>query len=365
MSGRPTSLTAASSESRRAPRGPSPETPLRRYRGAVLAEMQAVLAGRRPPLYDMMRYHLGIAGPNGEPTTARAGKMLRPTLCLLSCEAVSGQRSRALPAAAAIELLHNFTLIHDDIEDASHSRHGRDTVWRVWGQAQAINAGDGMFALAHLALQRLAEVGVGAPLALEVTRLLDEACLVLCEGQQMDLEFEGRLDVRPDDYLAMISGKTAALMAASTAVGALLGGACQDGVSAFREYGHRLGLAFQIQDDVLGIWGDTAETGKPAGDDIVARKKSFPVVYALEHASEGDRRLLRRVYGTGEVRPEDVREVLVVLERVGARAAGEEEAARHVQEALSALGRSGGLELVPARWRELEALANFLVRRRR
>jgi geranylgeranyl diphosphate synthase type I len=345
------------------PSGPSPETPLRRYRGAVLAEMQAVLAGRRPPLYGMMRYHLGIAGPNGEPTTARIGKMLRPTLCLLSCEAVGGRRSRALPAAAAIELLHNFTLIHDDIEDASHSRHGRDTVWRVWGEAQAINVGDGMFTLAHLALQRLLEVGVAASLALEVTRLLDEACLALCEGQQMDLELEGRLDVRPDDYLAMISGKTAALMAASTAVGALLGGASQDGVSAFWEFGHRLGLAFQIQDDILGIWGDTVETGKPAGDDIVARKKSFPVVCALEHASEDDRRLLCRVYGAGDVGPEDVREVLAVLERVGARAAGEEEAAHHVQEALSALGRSEGL--VPARRRDLEVLATYLVRRRR
>jgi geranylgeranyl diphosphate synthase type I len=117
--------------------------------------MKAVLAGRRLPFYDMMRYHLGIAGPRGEATAARAGKMVRPALGLLSCEAVGGRRRQALLAAAAIELIHNFTLIHDDIEDASHSRHGRDTVWRVWGEAQAINAGDGMFALGRLALNGL------------------------------------------------------------------------------------------------------------------------------------------------------------------------------------------------------------------
>jgi geranylgeranyl diphosphate synthase type I len=362
MPGRRAAINTSGAERRRAQSDADPKRLLRRYRDGVRAEMGVLLAGRRLPLYDMMRYHLGLAGPNGEPTAARAGKMVRPTLCLLSCEAVGGRRRRVVPAAAAIELIHNFTLIHDDIEDASHFRHGRDTVWRVWGEARAINAGDGMFALAHLALQRLLEVGVAATLVLEVARLLDGACLVLCEGQHLDLEFEERLDVSSDDYLAMISGKTAALMAASTAVGALLGDTSQDVVNAFREFGRRLGLAFQIEDDVLGIWGDTLETGKPAGDDIVARKKSFPVVYALGHASDDDRRLLRRVYGAGELGPVDVEEVLAVLERSGARAASEEAAACHVEEALASLQ---GLDLVPARRRDLEALALYLTRRRR
>jgi geranylgeranyl diphosphate synthase type I len=335
---------------------------LRRYRQAILAEMKAVLAGRRLPLYDMMRYHLGAAGPGGRPAAARAGKMLRPTLCLLSCEAVGGQRWRALPAAAAIELIHNFSLIHDDIEDVSHSRHGRDTVWRVWGEAQAINAGDGMFALAHLALHRLVEAGVAAPQVLGVAQLLDEASLALCEGQHLDLEFEERLDVTCDDYLAMVSGKTAALMGAAAAVGALIGGAAENAVGAFKEFGRRLGLAFQIQDDVLGIWGDAVETGKHAGDDIVARKKSFPVVYALEHALEDDRRSLRRIYGGDTVTPEGVAEVTAVLERSGAHVASDEAAACHVERALTCLQ---GLDLAPARRRELEALALYLLHRRR
>jgi geranylgeranyl diphosphate synthase type I len=326
--------------------------------------MQAALAGRRVALYDMMRYHLGLAGP-GEGRASQVGKMVRPTLCLLSCEAVGGERRQALPAAAAIELTHNFTLIHDDIEDGSHSRHGRDTVWRVWGEAQAINAGDGMFVLAHLALYRLVEVGVPPSLALEAARLLDEACLALCEGQHLDLEFETRLDVTAEEYLAMISGKTAALMSAATAVGALLGGASQDVVNAFREFGRRLGLAFQVQDDVLGIWGDTAQTGKPAGDDVVARKKSFPVVHALGHASEDDRRWLRRIYSSDTVEPGRIEEVLAVLDRSGAHACSEEAAAGHVEDALSALGGLRGSDLVPARRREMEALALYLLGRSR
>ena len=325
--------------------------------------MQAVLSGRLA-LYDMMRYHLGLGGTS-EGRAPQAGKMVRPALCLLSCEAVRGDRRKALPAAAAIELTHNFTLIHDDIEDGSHSRHGRDTVWRIWGEAQAINAGDGMFVLAHLALYRLVEAGVPASMALEAARLLDQACLALCEGQHLDLVFETRLDVGDEEYLAMISGKTAALMGAATAVGALLGGASQDVVNAFREFGRCLGLAFQIQDDVLGIWGETAQTGKPAGDDIIARKKSFPVVHALGHASKEDRGLLRGIYSSDTVEPQRVEEVLAVLERSGARACSEEAAARHVEAALSALGGLQGPGLVPARRRELESLALYLVRRRR
>ena len=323
--------------------------------------MKAVLAGRGLPLYDMMHYHLGTGGPRGGPAP-RPGKMLRPALCLLSCEAVGGRRRQALAAAAAIELIHNFTLIHDDIEDASPSRHGRDTVWRVWGEAQAINAGDGMFTLAHLALHRLLEAGVAAPQVLEAARLLDEASLALCEGQYLDLEFEERLDVTCDDYLAMVSGKTAALLAAATAVGALLGGALEDTVGAFREFGRRLGLAFQIGDDVLGIWGDSAQTGKPAGEDITARKKSYPIVYALERASENDRRSLRRVYGADVVAPKAVAEVTAVLERCRARTASDEAVACHAEGALACLQR---LDLAPARRRELETLARHLVHRRR
>jgi geranylgeranyl diphosphate synthase type I len=288
--------------------------------------------------------------------------MLRPLLCLLCCEALGGNYRRALPAAAALELLHNFTLVHDDIEDASPSRHGRATVWRVWGEAQAINVGDGLYALAHLALPRLVEVSVSAEVALEAARLLDEACLRVCEGQHLDLAFEERLDVRCDEYLEMVAGKTVALLAAAAAIGALLGEASAQVVTAFREFGRELGFAFQIRDDILGIWGESAETGKPAGEDILARKKSFPIVYAFEQAVGPDRETLLATYAKSSLGPEDLAMVGSILERTEALASSEEAARHHAAEAV---GRLDGLELVPARRRELESFAAYVAERRR
>jgi len=336
-----------------------PESLLRRYRAVTLAQMQRCLEERHLPLYDIMRYHLGLADRRGGPSVGRGGKMLRPALCLLCCEAVGGDYRKAAPAAAAVELLHNFTLIHDDIEDASSSRHGRDTVWRVWGQPQAINAGDGMYALAHLALGGLSEVRVPPDAALQATRLLDGACLSLCEGQYLDLAFEERAEVSCDEYLQMVSGKTGALLGAAAALGALLGGASEEAVHAFDRFGQRLGLAFQVYDDLLGVWGNAEKMGKPAAD-ILARKKSFPVVFALEQASESDRHALRRAYARLSPSPADTERVVAVLERAGARQAGQRAAVQFRDEALAALA---GLTLVPARRRNLEALASYMVQR--
>ena len=339
----------------------------RRYEKALRAEIERTVGAADLPLYRMMRYHLGMgeaSAPPGEvpPPRAGGGKMLRPLLCLLCCEAVGGDYRRALPAAAALELLHNFTLVHDDIEDASPSRHGRQTVWRVWGQAQAINVGDGLYALAHLALLRLGEVGVSAEVAVETARLLDEASLRVCEGQHLDIAFEERLDVGSGEYLEMVAGKTVALLGSAAALGALLGEAPAPAVTAFREFGRELGFAFQIRDDILGIWGESVETGKPAGEDILARKKSFPVVYAFEQAVGPDREALLAAYGKSSLGPDDLATVGSILERTGALAFSEEAARRHAAEALTHLD---GLELVPARRRELESFAAYVAERRR
>jgi geranylgeranyl diphosphate synthase type I len=329
--------------------------------------MERATGGGDLPLYRMMRYHLGMeeAPPRpGEalPRRPGAGKMLRPLLCLLCCEAVGGDYRRALPAAAGLELLHNFTLVHDDIEDASPTRHGRATVWRVWGEAQAINVGDGLYALAHLALPRLLDVGVSAEVALDAARFLDEACLSVCEGQYLDLAFEERLDVRCDEYLGMVAGKTVALLAAAAAIGALVGKASTPVVVAFREFGRELGFALQIRDDILGIWGESVETGKPVGEDILSRKKSFPIVYAFERAVGPDREILLTTYAKSSLGPEDVRAVGSILERTGALASSEEAARRHAAEAFQ---RLDGLELVPARRRQLESFAAYVAARRR
>lgn len=335
---------------------------LNRYRDAVTAEMRAVLAERPLQHVAPMRYHLGWEDRRGRLLEGPGGKMLRPTLCLLCCEGVGGDWTRALPAAAAIELLHNFTLTHDDIEDDSFQRHGRETVWRLWGQARAINVGDGMFALAHLAMLRLAERGVPAEQVVAALRMLDEACLQLCEGQHLDLTFQEEAAVSRDDYLAMVEGKTAALIAASTGIGALLGGASPAAVEALQRFGRLLGLAFQIRDDILGIWGEVAETGKPAGDDIRARKKTFPIVFALDRAPPADRRTLRSLYRAEVIGEEHMGAVLALLERSGVLEESERAAKAYAREAVA---QFRALKLHPQRRAELEALAIFAATRRR
>lgn len=332
-----------------------------RYREAVTAEMRAVLARPDFQHFAPMRYHLGWEDQRGAPAETPGGKMLRPVLCLLSCQAVGGDWRRAFPAAAAVELIHNFSLVHDDVEDASSHRRGRETVWHLWGPARAINVGDGMFALAHLSLLRLADQGVPPERVLAALSMLDEACLRLCEGQHLDLTFEGRAAITGDEYLAMVEGKTAALIAASAGIGALLGEARPAAVEALRAFGRLLGMAFQVRDDLLGIWGQASETGKPAGDDILARKKSFPVAYALEHAAEADRRRLGALF-EAPIGEAEMAVVVAILEEAGARRECERAAEQYASQAVAELR---AVELRPARREELEVLALHAARRRR
>lgn len=333
---------------------------INRYRPAVTSELRAVLDRRNIPPYSLMRYHLGWEDRYGGAVEARSGKQLRPTLCLLCCEAVGGDWRPALPAAAAIELLHNFTLIHDDVEDASPKRHGRETIWSLWGEAQAINVGDGMFALAHQSLLRLVERGYPAEVVLRTVRLLDEATLRLCEGQHRDLVYAEEREISLTDYLAMIEGKTAALLAASTGAGALLGGASEEATAALYEFGRRLGLAFQIQDDVLGIWGLMEETGKPTGDDLRQGKKSYPVVVALERASSAERATLLDLLADAELFEDAVERACALLERLGAREAGERAAREHAE---AAIARLDDVALDGERREELALLARFAAQR--
>lgn len=335
-------------------------TYLTRYRGAVIQEMQRVLGDQSLAHYTMMRYHLGWATPDGSPTEASSGKMLRPTLCLLACEAVGGDWRSAVPAAAAIEILHNFSLVHDDIEDRSHERHGRPTVWDIWGEAQAINVGDGMFVLAHQALLGLAESGVDSPRLLNTMIAFDQAARRLCEGQYRDMSFERRLDVTVDDYFAMISGKTAALIEASCGVGAYLGGAGKQQQEHLETYGRELGIAFQVYDDYLGIWGESEKTGKSTFDDIRDRKKSFPIVFALERASEEDAECIRSAFSRETVDDESVAQVAAVLDRVDAAQATIAMARVKAAGALTALDVEG---IDRERREELRSIVAFVIDR--
>jgi geranylgeranyl diphosphate synthase type I len=287
--------------------------------------------------------------------------MLRPALCLLCCEAVGGDPHRAMPAAVAIELLHNFTLVHDDIEDESETRHGRPTLWRVNGIAQAINAGDGMFALAQRTLLDLVDTGVAPERVLAASRLLNDACIALCEGQYADLSFESRPRVTRAEYEAMIGGKASALLGAAAAIGALAGGGSADATEAFTEFGLRLGLAFQIQDDVLAVWGQANYTGKAVADDIRSRKKSFPVVYAFDHLGTEQRLELDRIYAGSTIGEPEVEIVLGLLDAAGARQAATASAKSWAAAALDPIAPLG---LDAERRADLEALARFAVSRR-
>jgi len=334
-----------------------------RHLPLIEAELREVLATPHPQLasfYGMMRYHLGWIDESFAPTRGGGGKRLRPVLCLLACQATGGDPDQALPAAAAIELVHNFSLVHDDIEDRSHLRRGRPTVWKVWGVSQAINVGDGLFALAHLAMQRLADRGVPAGRVLTALEILDQACLALTEGQHLDLSFEARLDVGVDEYLSMIHGKTAALFGAAAQLGALIAGSNHESTTRYRRFGQNLGLAFQIVDDVLGIWGDPQVTGKPAASDIQQRKKTLPIVRALEEEQKRGGRGLREIYQRETIDEEAVGVALNILEYLEARRYAEEMANDYYRQALVELDATG---VENEAQDDLRELAAFLVER--
>jgi len=318
----------------------------------------------RPELeghYGMMHYHLGWVDETFAPEAGNSGKRLRPLLCLLVAEAAGSPMERAMPAAVALELLHNFSLVHDDIEDNSATRRGRPTVWKVWGIPQAINVGDGLFALTQLALGRLSDQGVPPARTLEAIRAFNAACVALTEGQFLDMRFEARVDVTLKEYLRMIQGKTAALIGAACRLGALIAGAPPEAVAHYARFGEHLGMAFQIQDDWLGVWGEEAVTGKPVGDDIRERKKNYPVVYALDRlASAGDRRLVA-LYQRASLDETTTQTILGVLAEVDADARTLEAAGAYLEQAMAALAATG-IENQAQTW--LAGLARALASRR-
>lgn len=320
---------------------------------AILAAPEAVVAVH----YQMLHYHMGWVDEAFQPGDFGSGKRIRPLLCLMACEAVGSDPQLALSAAAAVEILHNFSLIHDDIEDGDETRRHRPTVWKQWGMPQAINAGDGMFALAYAGLLRSSRQGVADGTVLAALNRFTACCLALTEGQHLDMSFEQRERVSVADYLRMIEGKTASLVAASLSLGALLGGAPGPVDDALYRFGRHIGLAFQIRDDILGIWGDPALTGKAAGNDLLRRKKSLPILYALEDAGVGDA-LARRM---GQpMNAEILPELLDLLAEAGAREFAEAQVHAHHQQGVAALGQALGGDALTS---PLGALAEELLSR--
>jgi geranylgeranyl diphosphate synthase type I len=267
--------------------------------------------------YEMLTYHMGWTGEDAGQEAQ--GKRIRPLLLLLTCASTSGITTldhplgTALPAAACLELIHNFSLVHDDIQDRSETRRGRPTVWRKWGEAQAINVGDALFVLAHLALGELE--GLFPPeVILKGSGAIHNTCLDLTRGQYLDIAYEMQSDLTIESYWPMIAGKTAALLSACTHIGALLGNADEDLLTAYKDFGHYLGLAFQIQDDFLGIWGDVMLSGKSNKSDLTSGKKSLPVLYGLSRKGAFAQRWMH-----AKITPAEVPVLAEQLAREGAK----------------------------------------------
>lgn len=265
------------------------------------------------PVHDVLKYHLGRVNDRFEPDQAAAGKRIRPKLCLLACQALGGELHQALPVAAAIELIHNFTLIHDDIQDRSELRRHRRTVQAIWGESQAINAGDAMFAVAHLTLNQVVEHGLPAERAIAISNALHHTTLRIVEGQTLDLGFEERLLVSRKEYLRMIGGKSAAIIRFACEAGARVSGAPQSTIGAFADFGEALGIGFQIHDDMLGVWGAAVDTGKPQADDIRRRKKALPLLLLLERATDDERDALSQILDDPPLTGAEVAQVLEMM----------------------------------------------------
>ncbi|HET9029561.1 MAG TPA: polyprenyl synthetase family protein [Candidatus Aquilonibacter sp.] len=274
----------------------------------------------------MLLYHFGY-GPHGP---ARAGKRLRPQLVMRVAQNEGARVDDAFDAAAAVELLHNYSLVHDDIEDRDELRRGRRTLWNVYGIAQAINAGDALCAITFLTLLRAAERHPHGRVV-RMTEILHEAHRVMCEGQSLDLQFETETHVDLERYTHMIACKTAALFEASCMLGAQAAGCDAEQTERYAQIGRAFGLAFQIQDDLLGIWADVERTGKVAQNDLARRKWTFPIVWALSGAPSPARAVVERAYAARrELDPATVSDVRDALDTLGARQAAVRAVEEHV-----------------------------------
>lgn len=301
------------------------------------------------------RYVLGWESPSGAPTTT-GGKRIRPALCMAAAELFTAEAAVALPGAVALELIHNFSLVHDDVQDRDAERHGRPTVWVLRGEGQAINAGDYLITAAFRALLE----GAGAESRrLQALTILNDAMSRMIAGQWADITFESRHDVSTEEYLAMVRGKTGALFGAPLAIGAILAGAPIAQARALGEWGETVGLAFQVQDDYLGIWGDPNLTGKSNTGDIARRKKTLPIVWGLtgSHASE-----IMAVYQAADQGDEPVARVKRALELSGAHNYCRNHAAELVAAADTQLE---AFELPETSREHLRAIGRYLVNRER
>ncbi|MBA8930940.1 geranylgeranyl diphosphate synthase type I [Kutzneria viridogrisea] len=324
-------------------------------RGLVDPALRAAVDTLPASMRRVAGYHFGWWDADGTPTGGDGGKAIRPTLVLLAAEAVGGGAAAAVPAAVAVELVHNFSLLHDDVMDGDVSRRHRPTAWSVFGVSSAILAGDALLTLAIDVL-----VGSGHPATQEGVRMLSAAVQELVEGQAEDVSFEDRSDVELREVLTMAGKKTGALLACSCAIGALYGGASTERVRLLHGFGENLGLAFQLVDDLLGIWGDTQVTGKPVHSDLSSRKKSLPVVAALTSGTVEAAELSVLYQRDQPLTTAELSRAAELIERAGGRTWSQDRADHLLAEAVRVLGAAEPCDRAAA---ELAALARMATRR--
>jgi geranylgeranyl diphosphate synthase type I len=288
---------------------------------------QGVGSSQSALLTEMVQYHLGLR-KSGE----RPGKRLRANIALLTCEAFGHRYAGALWAAVAVELVHNFSLVFDDVQDHDDLRRGRPSVWKMWGTGQAINAGAALEALVTRAVVDLLPAR-HADRTRPALALLSETMLALCRGQVLDLQFEQRVDVTVDEYMEMIGLKTAALFTCAARLGGMAAGVGDAGLDKAGKFGHHLGVAFQVIDDMVGVWGSPAQTGKPVGSDLQNGKKTLPTLVALKGGAAGNRRVLRSLLTRSRFTAAEMETARAIITQSNAPAICRRQAAEHLAEA--------------------------------
>ncbi len=283
-----------------------------------------------PGFYGQMQYHLGWVDESFQTIAgANMGKLMRPAITLWAAllaaatagNSVSQALKQALPAAVSLELLHNFSLIHDDIEDQDILRRHRKTVWAIWGAAQGINTGDGMFSLARIALWQILEHGCSLETAVQLGKIFDTTCILLCEGQYMDMSFEKNSGITTDAYMKMIGRKTGALIQTAMTFGAMIGAPDKpEIIHTLETIGGALGAAFQIRDDILGIWANSSELGKTSAGDLRRKKMTLPVIWTLNNCSDEHKAVITKILEqSGEASDTQIADMLAILQKNDAR----------------------------------------------
>lgn len=311
-------------------------------RSEIFSQMQLLIPENidfPQEFYDMIYYHLGWEEYTSIPIVGSSGKMMRAIFGLLCCEMINGDMKKTALGLAAIELIHNFSLIHDDIQDDSLMRRGRKTVWAIWGKAQAINAGDALFTMGRNSLLRLSG-HVDHQVVLRCIQRMDEVCLALCKGQYLDISFEKKANIDMDHYLQMVRLKTSTLWGLAGFLGAYISTRDEEVAQICQKIGENIGISFQIQDDILSIWGLDQVTGK-TGNDLQKCKKSLPIVHALNLNEKQRESEILQIYQQQEISKQDVLDLREILDQTGSKQFSIDAADKYIKKAVSDLSLVG------------------------